>query len=149
MSETSKKIIKEIHEWNIKHIPKWRFLIKNISVWASLILAVILGALSISIEESVLEKGIGTSGFLNSDFFRLLFHGFSALWILCTLLFVILAFLNLRLTEEGYRYRTWWIILGILLVIATFGLVFNREGIGDRAESAAEHTSFYQNVLSP
>ena len=57
MSETSKKIIGEIHGRHITHRPKWYFLIKNFFVWAILVAAIFLGALSISVEESVLEKG--------------------------------------------------------------------------------------------
>lgn len=147
MSETSKKIIEKIHERNVKHIPKWHFFIKSIAVWISLIAAVVLGALSISIEESVLEKGIGIHGFLSSEFFRFVFQGISGLWILCTILFIVLAFLNLRYMKEGYRHRTWWIILGILLIVATFGIIFHQEGIGDRTESAIEHASHYHAIF--
>ena len=143
MSEISKKIIEEIHERNVKHRPKWYFLIKNLSVWVMLVAAIFLGALSMSIEESVLEKGIGVGGFFGSGSFYLIFHGVSLLWILCTVLFVVLAFLNLRLTREGYRYRTWWIVLGVLLLAGTIGLLLVREGIGDRMELFTEHSSFY------
>ncbi len=148
MSEESKKIIEEIHERNIKHRPRWYFLIRNISVWTSLVAAVVFGALSISIEESVFERG-GVHGLLSFDVIRVLFQGASLLWILCTILFVVLAFLNLRFTKEGYRYGPWWIILGIVLLVATFGLLFHQEGIGDRAESVIEHNAFYQYYLLP
>ena len=147
MSETSKKIIEEIHERNVTHRPRWHFLIRSISVWAALIAAIVFGALSISIEESVLEKGIVGHSVLSFDFVQLLFHGMSLLWILFTIVFIVLAFLNLRLVKEGYRYRAWWIVIGVIVVIATFGLLFRQEGIGDRAESALEHNSFYQGTF--
>jgi hypothetical protein len=143
MSDTSKKIIEEIHERNVKHRPKWYFLIKNVSIWTLLVATIFLGALSLSIEESVLEAGIGVHGFFSSEFFLLVFHGVSLLWLLCAILFVVFAFLNLRLTKEGYRYRMWWIVLGILLLVVTFGLLLGHEGVGDRMESAAEHALFY------
>ncbi len=133
MSETSKKIIETIHERHITHRPKWYFFIRNAFVWAALVGSVFLGALSFSIEETVIEKGIGLSWF----------PGIPLLWVACTALFVVLAFLNLRLTKEGYRYRAVWIILGLLLVVATFALLFGREGIGERAESVMERASFY------
>ncbi len=139
MSETSHKIIETIHERKVKHRPRFYFLIKNISVWAMLVAAVFLGALSVSVEESVIEKGIGIHGFLSSEFFMFMFQGVSFLWIVCTLLFILLAFLNLRLTKEGYRHRALWIVLAILLLIGTFGLLFRNEGIGNRTESAIEH----------
>ncbi len=147
MSETSKKIIEEIHERHVTHRPKWHFLIRNISVWAALIAAVVFGALSISIEESVLEKGIVGHRILSFEFVRLLLHGVSLLWILSTVVFIVLAFLNLRHVKEGYRYRALWVVIGVLLIVATFGLLFRQEGIGDRAESALEHNSFYKGVF--
>jgi len=143
MSETSKKIIQEIHDRNVTHRPKSYFLIKNASVWAMLIAALFLGALSMSIEESVLEKGVGVNGFLSSGLFHSIFQGISLLWILCTVLFVVLAFLNLKVTKEGYRYRAWWAIIGVILLAVTIGLLLNHEGIGDRIESSMEHSGLY------
>jgi len=147
MSETSKKIIEEIHERHVTHRPKWHFIIRSISVWATLIAAIVFGALSISIEESVLEKGIIGHNVLSFDFIQLLSHGVSLLWIIFTIVFIVLAFLNLRLVKEGYCYRAWWIVIGVIVVVATFGFLFRQEGIGDRAESALEHNSFYQGTF--
>jgi len=147
MSEISKKIIEEIHERNVTHRPKWHFLIKSISVWVALIAAIVFGALSISIEESVLEKGMVGHSVLSFDFVQLLFHGVSLLWVISTIAFIVLAFLNLRLVKEGYRYRAWWIVIGVIVVVATFGFLFRQEGIGDRAESALENNSFYQGAF--
>ncbi|HUZ92705.1 MAG TPA: hypothetical protein VNG29_01770 [Candidatus Paceibacterota bacterium] len=149
MSETSKKVIEEIHERQVTHRPKWHFLIKNISVWVSLAAAVFFGALSLSIEESVIEKGGGVRSLLGPGALRSLFQGVSLLWIVFTVLFIVLAFLNLRLTREGYRYGRWWVVLGIFLVVVTFGLLFYQEGIGDRAESTIEHNSFYHDNFLP
>lgn len=147
MSETSKKVIEEIHERNVTHRPKWHFLIKNISIWAALIAAIVFGALSISIEESVIERGVVGHSVLSFDFIQLLFHGVSLLWISSTIIFIVLAFLNLRHVKEGYRYRAWWIVIGILVVVATFGMLFWQEGIGDRAESVLERAPFYQGAF--
>ncbi len=147
MSETSKKIIEEIHERNIKHRPKWYFFIKNAFVWTAFGIAVFLSALSLSIEELVMERGINIHGFASSEFFRFIFQDISFLWIIFTLLFGVLAFLNLRYTGEGYRHRTVWIILGVLLFIMMFGLLLRHEGIDNRAESIIEHSRFYNSAF--
>ena len=129
------------------HRPKWYFLIKSITVWAALIAAIVFGALSISIEESLLEKGMTGHSVLSFDFIQLLFHSVSLLWIVSTIVFIVLAFLNLRYAKEGYRYRAWWIVIGVLFVVVTFGLLLRQEGVGDRVESALEHNSFYQDTF--
>ncbi len=147
MSETSKKIIEEIYERHVTHRPKWYFLMKNISIWAALVAAVAFGALSISIEESVLEKGIANHSILSFEFAQILFQGASLLWILSAIIFVVLASLNLRLIKEGYRYRALWIVIGVLVMVATFGFLFRQEGIGDRTESALERNSIYQGAF--
>lgn len=147
MSETSEKIIKEIHERHVTHRPKWQFFIKNISVWAALVAAVVFGALSLSIEESVLERMAPGTNILSFEFFRFLFQGASLLWIIATVAFIVLAFLNLRFTKEGYRYGAWWLILGILLVVFMAGLFFYHEGIGGQIESTLDRGSFYHDTF--
>lgn len=136
MSETSKKIIEEIHERHVTHRPKWHFLIRNITVWIMFAAAVVLGALSASIEEAFIEKGIAiVPGVFSPQFVVFICQGMSLLWIGCAALFVVLAFLNLRITGDGYRYRTLWIVLGIILTIAAIAVLFRREGIGERGEA--------------
>jgi hypothetical protein len=136
MSETSKKIIEEIHERHVTHRPKWQFLIRNITVWVVFAAAVALGALSASVEEAFIEKGIGSvPGVLSSQFVTFVCQWMSLLWIGCAILFVVLAFLNLRISGEGYRYRTAWVVLGIILMVAAIVMLLRHEGVGERAES--------------
>ena len=147
MSDASEKILKEIHERHVTHRPKWQFLIKDASIWTALAAVIFFGALSISIEESVLERGFGIGGAFGFGSVRLLLQGVSLLWIASTAIFVVLAFLNLRHIKEGYRWRTLWIVIGIVAVIVTLGFLFRQEGVGDRAESALEHNSFYNGAF--
>ncbi len=135
MSETSKKIIEEIRERHITHRPRWQFLIRNASVWMAFVGAVVLGALSASIEEAFIERGIGAvPGVWSAEFIGFICQGMSLLWIGCAVLFVVLAFLNLRITGDGYRYRTLWIVLGIILMVAAVAALLRHEGVGERAE---------------
>ncbi len=147
MSETSEKILKEIHERHVTHRPRWHFLIRNASVLTALAAAIFFGALSISIEESVLEKGFGIGGAFGFSSVKLLLQGVSLLWIASTAIFIVLAFLNLRHVREGYRWRASWIVVGIVVVVITFGLLLRQEGIGERAESALERNSFYNGAF--
>lgn len=136
MSDTSKKVIDEIREKNIKPRSKRYFVIKNIAVWTALLVSVILGAVSISIEEVVVENSSNSYSYIGA------YHGIvnwvSFLWLFSTLLFMALAYLNVRSTSEGYRYRAVWVVIGILLAFITLGVLFKHEGIGDRAESMFE-----------
>ena len=135
MSETSKKIIEEIHERHITHRPKWQFLIRNVSVWIAFVATVVLGALSASVEEAFIERGIGAvPGLWSAEFVGFICQGMSLLWIGCAALFVVLAFLNLRITGDGYRYRTLWIVLGIILMVAAVAALLRHEGVGERTE---------------
>jgi uncharacterized membrane protein len=133
MSDISKKIIEEIHEKKIKPISKRYFVIKNVSVWLALFVSVVLGAISISIEEVLIENA-------NNPYspYPGTYHGLvswvSFLWLFFTLLFMTLAYLNIRSTDEGYRYRTVWVVISILLAFIILGVFFHHEGIGDRAE---------------
>ncbi len=147
MPQESEKILKEIHERHITHRPRWYFLIRNASVLTALAATIFFGALSFSIEEAVLERGLGVGHAFDFTSLMLLFRGASILWIVSTVIFMVLAFLNLRHIKEGYRWRAWWIIIGIIAVVFTFGMLFLHEGIGSRAESALEHNAFYRGAL--
>jgi amino acid transporter len=130
MSETSKKIMGTIHEQKICPRPKWYFLLKNTAVWFLLILALFLGAFSVGMQETVMEKSAnpGFSAYV-------LFGSISFLWLLITVLFAVLAYANLRLTKDGYRYRAAWILFAVILVIIGFGVLFHHEGVNEKSES--------------
>ncbi len=130
MSETGDKIIKEIHARQVKRRPRWHFLIRNASVWTFFIAALAFGALSFSIEEGVIEKGICAHHATGSSVLQFVFHDLSFLWVFSALLFIVLAFLNLRLTTEGYRYRTLWIVLAVFFILVMFVLLMHHEGFG-------------------
>jgi hypothetical protein len=147
MSQESEKILKEIHERRVTHRPRWYFLIRNASVLTALAATIFFGALSLSIEETILERGIGVGNAFDFASLVFLFRSASILWIVSTLIFMVLAFLNLRHIKEGYRWRAWWIIIGIIAVVFTFGLLFHHEGIGNRAESALEGNAFYRGTF--
>ncbi len=145
MSDTSEKIIKEIRERHVTHRPRWHFLMRDASVWTALVAAIVFGALSLSIEEAIIERGLAVGSAYGPVHFLL--QGISLLWILSSAVFVVLAFLNLRHIKEGYRFRAWWIVIGVIAMVVTFGLLFRQEGIGDRAESLLEHNAFYKGAL--
>jgi|GEM_PF-6593533 cytochrome bd-type quinol oxidase subunit 2 len=138
MSDTSKKIIGEIRDKNIKPISRRYFVIKNAAVWLSLLLWLILGAISISIEEVLIENSNNPYAPPGMGVSHGLVNWVSFLWLFFALLFMALAYLNVRSTKDGYRYRAVWIIIGILLTFITLGVLFHHEGIGDRVESMFE-----------
>ena len=137
MSDTSKKILEEIHERNLKPHSKRYFVVRNVAVWSALLASVVLCALSISLEELVFENA-GPYGSVGAGLTHLLFNGVSFLWIFSTIMFMVLAYLNIRSTDEGYRYRTAWIVIAILLVSLTLGVWFHSEGIDRHFESIFE-----------
>ena len=78
MSDISKKIIEEIHEKNIKPISKRYFVIKNVAVWLALLASVVLGAISISIEEVLIENANNPYSPLSREY-----HGLSVGCLSC------------------------------------------------------------------
>lgn len=129
MSDISKKIIDKIHEDNIKPTPRHYFVVKNVTVWLALLASVIFGAVSVTIEETLVENSSAPYKITPLGVSHFFINSLSFLWIFSTLLFMALAYLNLRSTKEGYRYRSIWIILAIILLFLILGVFLHHEGL--------------------
>ncbi|MCL4405506.1 MAG: hypothetical protein M1361_00465 [Patescibacteria group bacterium] len=123
MSDISKKVIGEIHEKNIKPLSKRYFVVRSTAVWLSLLASVILGGIAVSTEDMFLERANG------------LINWVSLFLVFSVFLFMTLAYLNVRSTGDGYRYRTVWVVISIILIFIALAVLFRQEGIGDRVES--------------
>lgn len=123
MSDIRKKVIEEIHERNIKPLSKRYFVVRSTAVWLSLLASAILGGILVSTEDMFLERANG------------LINWVSLLLIFSVFLFMTLAYLNVRSTKDGYRYRTVWIVISIILIFMALAIIFRQEGVGDRIES--------------
>lgn len=112
----SKNILNKIKKENIKQVPKYLFVTKNILVWLFLVISIILWALSISISFEYL---------INIDWelswriwvFKLIFMFLPIFWVIFLVLSSFLSFYNYRHTEKWYKL-TFLRILGINILFS-------------------------------
>lgn len=119
MSEITKKIMQKVKDGALKKTPKWKFLIKRAFVWISLVVAIGLGAFSISmmifhvasVDWDLVPKiapgpSLGLMKFI--PYF----------WMIVAALLFVFVYFDFRNTRKGYRYSgTLIVVVGLVISI--------------------------------
>ncbi len=143
------KVLDKIENEGIKPRSKGYFRIKNILLWSSFIISILLASVMVSVDiylfatyEALLQKLEGGS------FWTYFFVSLPYLWIIFTFMFVILARKFVQETKEAYRLPIIWTTLGGILVVLVLGELFYITGVGEYIEhQAREHLPIYDDVL--
>jgi len=122
MSEITKKIMQKVKDGAVMKIPKWRFIMKRMFVWSSLVVAIILGAFSISM---IMFQLIKVDWDLLPKMAPMPFFEFMKLipyfWLIIAGLLFTFVYFDFRNTRKGYRYNGTIIVIVGLLISAAFG----------------------------
>jgi len=112
MNKISEKILDKIKQQHIVPKPKWQFLLKEYLIWVVFGLATIIGSLAVGVIIHLVTDFDWTAHqYLDKGFFEYFVMSMPYLWFGLLLLFVALAYYQLRHTKKGYKYRTYIIIL--------------------------------------
>ncbi len=122
--DISEKTFKKIEEENITPKARWRFLLKDYSIWLFFAIAVAVGAIAVSTiifmlttnDWDIYER-------LGRSFFEHIFFSMPYFWILIFLVFILVAYNDFKYTRLGYRYEMRLIILGSVAMSLFLGLV--------------------------
>lgn len=135
----SEKSLQKIIKEEIKPIPKWEFLLRELFIWSVLIFFAILGGLSLSLATAVLqESDLDLYQKLNKSFLDYLFQNTPYALFFLAIIFIAILLINLRNTKTGYRHTT------ITLVMVTLGStlvlcgLFTFSGFGNKADDTLE-----------
>lgn len=147
MSKISEKIIEKLKKEGIGKIPKWRFVLKRAFVWASLIVAVILGSFAISM---VMFQTI------NMDFDLLprvapgagfgLFKIVPYFWLFIAVLLFVFVYFDFKNTRKGYRYGGGMIVGTSLIIAFILGAGLYSFKTPERADEFFLKMPFYKNM---
>ncbi|MDX9970569.1 MAG: hypothetical protein RBS56_01530 [Candidatus Gracilibacteria bacterium] len=130
MNNLSEKIIEKIEKDGIFPKPKWEFLLKDTVLWVSFVLSVLMGAVSISVILFFVKTG-------DLDIYESVYGSvFSAVagvipffWVLLLLGFSIIAFLNFKFTDRGYKMKYVYVFLTSIFLSLTIGALFFQSGM--------------------
>ncbi len=133
-----------------KPTPKWIFISKSILFWTMFVLFVFIGVVSISLIIYSL---------FNSDFninntnlelqIKFIFNSLPYVWIIITALFFVVSYLNIRKTENAYKFLSMKNILLALVVTFVLAIVFYNIGFSKFLDkNLQENIPVYKNYMS-
>ena len=127
MTDTGHKILQKLKEDDVHPYPKWHFLFRRSVIWAVFFLSIILGSIASA-------SAIFQLRYAEWDLYQHFSHSlmeFALLviplfWLIFLLGFTGFAYYYFRRTEQGYRYRTVWVVTGsVALSIFGGGLLYS------------------------
>jgi hypothetical protein len=149
--EFDQKIIDQIKNKKIWPRPRWLFLLKNYSIWLAGVLTLLFGSVSSALliyltagNDFMAHRRIG----FNLVEFLLLAIPF--FWLIASAVLIYLAYINLKKTENGYRYSPW--LIGSIVVIISLigGFIFYNLGLSRTIDNIlGRKVPFYEHVINP
>ncbi len=149
MKKLVTNIIKRIKEEHIVPEPRWKFLLRKITIWVIIGSIVLLGAISVSIIYyllSQLDWELPQLIHRNRIIYALLI--FPYFWLLWVIILVEIIFIEIRKTEAGYRFNWLKIILIVTLTIFFTGFFLAKAGFGKRFNNLIKcRVPYYQQIM--
>ncbi|MFA5126817.1 MAG: hypothetical protein WC465_02325 [Patescibacteria group bacterium] len=148
MNNFGQQILTEIKEHNIQPKKRWEFLFKNIILWVILISAIFLASLASSVTIFMLKHAVGSTYIPDFHPLKRLLLDLPFFWLVSLALFSLLAWYDFKNTKRGYKYHTWVIVIGSLLVSIVLGAVIYQAGVGERLEDVFfRRVPFYKEMF--
>lgn len=151
MGKISKKVLEKIEKENIKPIGRWSFVLKNSFLWTLFGLNILFGSIGLAISIYLFESSDVLNLILSvNDFLGVLILAIPTVWILLTIIFLGVAYLNFKYTERGYMFSLRKIFLINTLAILILGGILHLSGVSERLNRVfSESFSEYDITLDP
>jgi glucan phosphoethanolaminetransferase (alkaline phosphatase superfamily) len=149
MTDFSENVVKEIEARGVEPKARWHFLVRRSVFWSLAIASVLLGAISFSVGDFVFfdNEGMRASVLLETPLEGVL-QSIPFLWLFVFCLFTVSAYVGLRHTRTGYRYRTLMAVAGVIVVSIALGYILNLFDFGQAVHDYLLHnTSFYDALI--
>lgn len=149
MSNISQNILDKIKKEQITPIPKWHFLLKKGVLWSFFTLSILIGSLAFSVILRLLvDSDWDISNLLCGSYWRCIIMNLPYFWLVFLLGFLALAYYHFRHTTKGYRYTSFWIVGGSVVISMLIGFSFFTIGVARHAEEIFENNMpFYERVM--
>lgn len=125
--------------------PKLFFQGREIAVWVSWLLSVVVGALAIAVTLFVVEHGqYAFYEASHENFLMFIIEALPYLWLVTFVVMVYVAVYNIRHTKRGYRYPLWAIMVSSVVLSFIGGFVLQLLGFGyEIDEQFGKYAVFY------
>lgn len=125
--DLASKVLQEIQEKQIKPKSKGLFWLEHFTVILGFVVVVLLGAYTLSlflftlrVESGEFQRGMG--------YLSVAAEKLPMLLIFTVIITIVLGFGLFRKTRKGYRTRSIWLLLGLLIAVGVGGFVLDRSG---------------------
>ncbi len=151
MAKISNRILEKIEKEDIKPIGKWSFVLKNSILWTLFVLNIIFGSVGFALSIYLFES----SDILNlvlsvNDFLELLILAIPTIWLILTILFVVVGYLNFRYTDRGYKISFLKLLLINISTIILLGIGIHSLGVPKNVNKLlAERIPSYSELTDP
>lgn len=145
--DTCKDICNKIQKEGIKPIPKWHFTLKKFSLWTVFAISIILGSFAFGIilfqvqnvEWDIANKFPST---------RIPFYiaAIPYFWIAILITLVTIAFIDLKKTQQGYKYKNFAIIGSSILASTIIGSIIFASGASQKIERELIKSPYYNRI---
>lgn len=146
----SDKILDKIKNTKIEPKPRWYFLMKNYTLYLFGALALIFGALGMSVLIYLLKYNDWQSGLHIDNFLGFILMTLPYFWIIFFTLFVFIIYYNIKHSQKGYRYPAYLIISFAFLASVILGEIFFVAGFGEKIDDIlGRKAPLYKEMFNP
>ncbi|MBI5037938.1 MAG: hypothetical protein HZC01_04535 [Candidatus Kerfeldbacteria bacterium] len=148
MNEISRKIIEVIKAEHIQPKPRWQFLVQRWIVWVASVFAVTVGSVAFSV---ILFRLVNNDWEIIESLPRSplehLVNTMPYIWLIVLIIFIGIAYYNVRHTHGSYKYHAYFIVIGSMGLSLIFGGVLYGCGLGPRVDAFVnQHIPFMQHM---
>ncbi|MCB0572208.1 MAG: hypothetical protein KDC66_20720 [Phaeodactylibacter sp.] len=144
----SDKLIQMIREQQIRPVPRWRFTLKNLLLWAAFAVAALLGALAFSVVLFAIQQtDFQVISHLSHSRLELFLGLLPFFWIALLIVFLLVAIYSIQHSPKGYKLTLARLVGYSAALSILLGALFFIAGGAQRLEQAfAVNVSLYESV---
>ncbi|MFA7301677.1 MAG: hypothetical protein WC069_05180 [Candidatus Shapirobacteria bacterium] len=129
----SDKTLNLITKNQIKPIPKWEFVVKNLGLWSTFLLSFLVLVIGISL-----------------SYFGLIDNIIAPyLWYFIVLIFLVSSFVLFKKTKGAYRFYTYQVLLPIIFLGLVVGGIVFKLGLAGKIDRGLESRSVFYRQMVP
>ncbi len=149
-NEFDQKLVEKIKEEKMAPKPRWHFLLKNQVVWVAGTLALLIGAVAVSVMIYLLKNnGWELQAQTNKSILEFFLLTMPYFWIIFLGTFVFILYYNVKHTAKGYRYPVWIIAVSGVLASFLLGSILSLFGVGRAIDNVlGERAPLYEKVIN-
>lgn len=144
-------LLDKIKEDKLSPKPRWQFLLKNYLVYIAGSLALVIGAIAVSVMVYLIKFNDWNFYYhTKKSFWEFFFLTAPYFWLLFLVLFIFIVYYNLKHTRKGYRYPAWLLVIASIVFSIILGAIFFSIGLGQKIDDVlGRRAPFYSHVFNP